>query len=452
MAPLPSEAVPPMPTLTIDGTQVTDLEFYGEGCGTGTTTAQRQAAPTDTGFNACWSIPLTNVTTESTRSATRRVGNWYVGDVTATNQARVLIFDLDTGTDDMKLTGTTLTPVVTTSETDVSLVNTFNQPGGGNPGGAYFWIMSQGGNVDPYPDTINTCTGSGVKLTGTANIGDSNPGNLGILQKYASLNCPTLPKGAIGNITENNKKTAPATNSVKKLDGTTEVVCNVPNTFDTRGVPTGKCAPTVTYTYHVKIVGGDQVQLTDSVVGCGKMCYRDDGEGGGANGTDGGPNLNCLDPVFLAQCVDKIDTDTAADVDAGIKAGAVESCGAAGNCIFNMVEVTPANKGVGLLFTFTASGPGVDSPLSPFTVTTNAQAFGGHLSKDLLPTVDPRIFRISTYPKGWQADQIQCESALNNGTTTWTVAGGSVKGPLTVNTLGAGDILTCSWHIHHDTK
>src|ERR1051326_1564988 len=86
MTPLSSEAG--NPTLTIDGIAVS-LQQGGPGCGN------------DTGFingsnsviNSCYSLVGTNTTTDSTRSQTLRVGNWYVGDYTSTNQARVLIND-----------------------------------------------------------------------------------------------------------------------------------------------------------------------------------------------------------------------------------------------------------------------------------------------------------------------------------------------------------------------
>src|SRR6185369_5206299 len=107
-APLPAKAG--NPTLTIDGISV-GLTQGGPGCGN------------DTGFvngsnsvlNSCYSIAGTNTTTDSTRSQTLRVGNWYVGDYTSTNQARVLINDTGTGTDNMKLTGVTFSSAINTS-------------------------------------------------------------------------------------------------------------------------------------------------------------------------------------------------------------------------------------------------------------------------------------------------------------------------------------------------
>ena len=110
MVAVPAEAG--NPTLTIDGLTVS-LTQGGPGCGN------------DTGFingsnsvlNSCYSIAGTNTTTDSTRSQTLRVGNWYIGDYTTTNQARVLINDTATGTDNMKLTGVTFSSAINTSTT-----------------------------------------------------------------------------------------------------------------------------------------------------------------------------------------------------------------------------------------------------------------------------------------------------------------------------------------------
>ena len=228
---------------------------------------------------------------------------------------------------------------------------------------------------------------------------------------------------------------------------------------------TGKCYPAVTLDYSITTIGLDKLELSDSFSGCGSSCFTaqvppcipSDGEE-----DDEGPPCPlqgalplCTDPDLL--CDPKIVASVAAIELTGIQSGGVEAC--SGNCIVTIVKGTPANKAVGLPFIFGVTGPDVP-PLGPFTINTCNKAItpclengvGSHTSKELAtgPSVPPRYFSVTTYPAGWQTDQISCVSLLNNGTSTYTVAGGSVKGPLTVNTLGNGDTLTCTWHVHHD--
>lgn len=393
MAALPSEAAP---TLTIDGVNV----------------GLTQITCADTGYNSCWSLNGTSP---------RTIGVWKVGDASATNKARVLINDVSTAgsVDTMKLTGVTFTPVVAagTKVTNAVVTNLYNQTAGGNPAGSFSWAMSQGGYFDP-PSNENV-VGNRLKLTGTSTVGA-----LGVLDTL-TLTSPTI-NNLVGYI---NKSLAARVVNAS---------CNTGS---------NKCAPTVTYTYQITIVGLDTLYLTDSVFGCGGTCRGagDDGEGGG----EGGEGLPlCTD--FFVTCDTPTKAAVAAIVASGIAAGGVEACGG-GNCIVNIVKGTPARKAAGTTFVFTATGPGVEPPLSPFSILTAANGIGYHTSKDLAtgPTVAPRTFNIPTYPAGWQTDQISCVSLLNNNTSTYTVDGGSVKGPLRVLTLGAGDTLTCTWHVHN---
>jgi hypothetical protein len=462
MAPLPSQADPPMPTLTIDGVTINNLIYYGDGCGTGTTPAARQAAPFDTAYNACWSIPNASggvlfispslVTTEAQRTGGRLVGQWYISSYSSTNKARVLIYDVSSGSnpDGMKLSGTSITPTAggaATRITDVILINTFNQPDGGNLKGNYSWAMSQGGHIDPFPNT-ETMVGSGVRLSGTIQkVDNTNIGNgdLGFLEKYNPLAGPTGPANINGSLTESKAST-----KVKNNDNVTNAICHT-NTVTRNGVPVDLCAPKITLTWHVTIKGLDRFNLTDSLVGCPGSCNA--GEEpicDPSEGEEGG--LGCLPSCeqILAICDGDgeapgiIPTSVQADVDEGIAVGAVEACGAAGGCILNMVKATPAKIGAALTVPFIADGPGV---VSPFSVLTNADGIGGHNTKDLATghNVGTRTFTPTT-PSGWELDGVSCVSSLIPTTSKWKKIGSSFKTGLEVRELGVGDTLTCTWH------
>lgn len=471
MAPLPSEAVPSMPTLTIDGVTITNLQYYGDGCGT-------VGTPNDPGFNACWSIPSANglqlpikildsagkVSTEAARINGRQVSNWYIGSYSATNKARVLIFDVSTSgsTDDMKLTGITFTPVTAQSpnrQLDVFLTNTFNQPDGGNLKGNYTWNLGQGGNMDPFPETETTID-SGVQLTGTANnIGDVGTGNLGVLHKYNLIKAPPTPPTPVNTIIVVSESIVvpPVKPPTVKMVSGTDAICNTGKVGST-----DRCAPTIMYNYHVTIKGLDILNLVDSLVGCGGSC--DNSYGGGQFCDEYGGNClpSCTNAAFVAQCEDPtagtIPTSLAAEIAEGIAIGGVEICGS--NCILTMVKASPAKKGnvdVGahLTVTFNASGPGFANPFSVFNVNTNADGIGGHPSKDLDtgPNVGTRTFSIPSYPLGWEAANISCVSLLNkpttsNPTSNWSINGTGRGVHVEVRTLGDGDILTCTWQLH----
>jgi hypothetical protein len=429
MAPLPSEAdnnTPP--TVTIDGASVTLTRIANV----------NGVCPNDTAFNSCWSINGTNVTTESTRNQTIQFGRYFVGDYSASNGARILINDSSAvgSVDNMKMTGITFSPSVSspTPDAHVIIVHTFNE-GGGNPRGSYKWGMAMGGQFDPpdggtgAPAAENVVgdrlrvTASGV-FTSTVNLGSldtcplcSPPAATPTTPPKTGFDSPTATK-LVGYVT---KSVAAA---VKVSD------CNMTGS---------KCFPTVTLDYTIRTVGLDQLQLSDSFSGCGSSCC---GDGEVCGSGDGGfPLPLCTDEDLL--CDPKIVASVQAIEDTGIASGGVEAC--SGDCIVTIVKATPAKKGGNQTFEFTATGPGVGPPLSPFSITTAANGIGYHTSKDLTAGGD-RVFMIPVL-NSWEIDNIICVSLLNNGTSTYTVEGSSVKGPLHV-TLGAGDTFTCTWHLH----
>ena len=394
MAPLPSAAAP---TLTIDGVAV----------------GLTQITCADTGYNSCWSLNGTSP---------RTFGVWKVGDASGTNKARVLMNDVSTAgsVDSMKLTGATFTPVVAagTKVTNAILTNTYNQVTGGNPAGDYSWSMAQGGYFDPL--STENVVGNRLKLTGTGTAsGVTFP--LGVLDT-GILTSPTV-LNLIGYVTKS------------KAASVVKPACNTGS---------NRCAPTIKYDYEITVVGLDTLYLTDSVFGCGGTCR---GAGAGDDAEEGGGAELPLCSDFAVTCNAPTEVAVAAIVTSGTAAGGVEACGG-GNCIVTVIKATPAKRGAGVTFNFDATGPGVAN----FSIKVAATGLGYHTSKDLAtgPTVGTRTFSIPSYPVGWQTDQISCVSLLNNNTLTYTVDGSSVKGPLHVLTLGAGDTVTCTWHMHRD--
>jgi hypothetical protein len=194
---------------------------------------------------------------------------------------------------------------------------------------------------------------------------------------------------------------------------------------------------------------------------------------------------NSGDDIITQAITNQVNTDIAE----GIAAGGVAAiaCTAADNCpcvdpytckgkiVINMT-VTPATAGT---FHVTGSGEGIGDPTNPATpvsypIITNTSGNGSHTFQDI-PTVGtgPWIIAEGPFPpigdgtkQHWETDQISCVSQLNvpatydsNGVlispavnvTIWSNNQGSDKSPLTVNVLGGGDTLTCTWHVHQSS-
>jgi len=447
MAPLPAKAG--NPTLIIDGISV-GLTQGGPGCGN------------DTGFvngsnsilNSCYSIAGTNTTTDSTRSQTLRIGNWYVGDYTSTNQARVLINDTGTGTDNMKLTGVTFSSAINTSTSTntvsitqpcsgcqvghVVLQNTFNNaPNGTGSGANYQWAMSAGGYFDPTSteNVINNrfkLIGTGC-FTATPCNPDSSPVSLG----------NTIDTGVFASAT-----TAGINGGVSRSNAisTVKPSCNTGN---------GRCAPTLKHTYEITVKGRDAITLTDSVDGCGGLCSPD-----GPTNKLPACTGNFTPPSLQASCDATIAGYRAANLAKIIEDGGVISETCQGTCIVIDLGGTPASKASGVTFDFAATGQGAEN----FSLTLDHNGNAVKAVSNLVPDTNPaagdptdRFFTIPVYPTkpdgtSWQTDQINCSSGLNNGSATWTVGvagnNSSDKISLTVLTIAANDILTCVWHVH----
>jgi hypothetical protein len=420
LAPLPSEAAPA--TLTIQGLPV-GLTLNGPGCGN------------DTGFNTCYSLNGTNFTTDTTRQNTIRIGNWYVGDVSTSNQARVLINDVSTtgSVDTMKMTGVTFTPVIpgtvaTPQVVHAVVTNTYNV-GGGNIAGNYTWGMVQGGQFDP--PSIENVVGDRLKLTGT---GTANGVNfpLGVLDT-GSFTTSTI-NNIVGYV------------SRSKAASVVKPACNTGS---------NRCAPVIKYDYEITVRGLDTLFLTDSIFGAGGPCYK------GAKLA----LLKLIDHIFdkfdhledaehplgcnkFTEMINAPEGPLQGAVNAIITEGqntpgavAAETC--LGACIVINKTVDPDLNVPGQAdFGFTATGTG----LTNFTLTTNGEEDGGEsmafsnlvagasgwtITETGFPYA-PDIYDVlppgqNDHDSFWWTHTVSCESALNAGGaslpspgTTWT--------------------------------
>lgn len=473
MAPRPSEAAPA--TLTIDN-QPVGLTLNGPGCGS------------DTGFNTCYSLNGTNVTTDSTRSQTIRIGNWYVGDVSSTNQARLLINDVSTtgSIDTMKLTGTTFTPVIpgtvaTPQVTHAVAMNTYNA-GGGNIAGDYQWGMAQGGQFDP-PSTENV-VGDRLKLTGTGTAGTS------------TFALGTLDTGSFTTSTVNNIVGYVARSLSARV---VKPACNTGS---------GRCAPTIKYDYEITVRGLDTLFLTDSIFGAGGPCYK-------------GVKLallKLLDHIFdkfdhlkdaehplgCPKFAETINAPVQAAVDAivqeGIASGGVAAETCLGACIVINKTVDPDLNVPGpASFDFTGTGAGMNNftlitdgvageESTTFSNLTTGETGGSRtITETGFPYVPDTFDNVpaesSDHDAFWWTHTVSCVSTNNpapgntTGPTTWTTFAPTFstvndnrfalgndaslgnedtlptdpeiaplrQGYVTVTNLAAGDTLTCTF-------
>lgn len=223
LAPLPSHAL----TVKIDGATVQ---------------ISTTAAACTSGYNLCAFIPP------------GRYGNWTVGDVSATNRARIMIGDNSTANslDLLKLTGITFTPVLTTGTktTTVVVTHTYNA-GGGNPQGNYSWGYGMSGYFDPPGPTglDENVVGNRLKQIGTGNFA-------GVSVTLGS----GIDTGAL------------ATPSTKNLSGSISRTSAATVVRPNCNTGSGRCAPAITQTFTITVVGADKLVMTDSVIAAGGTC------------------------------------------------------------------------------------------------------------------------------------------------------------------------------------
>ena len=333
-----------------------------------------------------------------------------------------MINDLGTtgSVDKMKLTGVTFTPVVAAGDktTTVIISHTFSN---GQLVGDYLWGMGIAGQFDP-PTTENV-VGDQVKLVGTGLFADAQP--LG-----------TLDTGTLASPTNNNFN-----GTINKSIATAVVKpgCNTNSS--------GKCTPTLTHTFTIKVRGQDTVKLTDSVIGAGGACRPPGPPPNVPNGPPDPlpPGRSCS--AVAAQADAEIQSDIRAELRAAKKEGAVvpTTCVDTNTCgTIIIIKYTPYEPG-GTEFGFLGTGSGI----TDFSVTTagnpgsKAYTFG-----DLETGVAGGSREISeTVPAGWYLNSVACVNALlpdENGDTQWST-GYYNEGPVTVYNLEAGDTLTCTF-------
>ena len=225
MAPLPSEAL----TVTIDGIPVA-ISTTSTAC--------------SSGYNLCSFI------------APGRYADWVVGDVATSNKARIMIGDNSTASslDLLKMTGITFTPFAPGgTQTAIVVVTHTYSAGGGNPQGAYSWGYGMAGHFDPpggpTPAAENV-VGNRLKQIGVGNFAGTGNVTLGL----------GIDTGVLASPSTNNLN-----GSISKTRAAAVVLANC-NTGSAR------CAPTITQTFTITVVGADKLVMTDSLIGAGATC------------------------------------------------------------------------------------------------------------------------------------------------------------------------------------
>ncbi|MBX3304296.1 MAG: C-type lectin domain-containing protein, partial [Nitrospira sp.] len=148
----------------------------------------------------------------------------------------------------LKLTGITFEPVVTagTKTMRVVVTHTYNA-GGGNPAGNYSWGYGMAGYLDP-PSNENI-VGDQLQQSGEGTFA-SPPVRLGLGLDTGKLATPST-----------NNLNASVTRSRAAV-----VVMPACNTGSNR------CAPTITQTFTLTVVGKDKLVLSDSLIAAGGTC------------------------------------------------------------------------------------------------------------------------------------------------------------------------------------
>ncbi|MDZ4855153.1 MAG: hypothetical protein SGJ26_09930 [Nitrospirota bacterium] len=328
-----------------------------------------------------------------------------------------MINDLGTtgSVDKMKLTGVTFTPVVAAGDktTTVIISHTFSN---GQLSGDYLWGMGMAGQFDP-PTTENV-VGDEVILVGTGLFADSQP--LG-----------TLSTGTLVSPTTNNSN---GTINKSKATAVVKPGCNTNSS--------GKCTPTLTYTFTIKVRGQDTVKLTDSVIGAGGTCRQPGSVPDVPQGPPDPlpPGRSCA--AVAAQADAEIQSDIRAELRAAKKEGSVVpvTCDDTNTC-GTIIILKDVGTFAGIEFGFTGTGSG----LTDFSITPPGnQTFSG-----LETGVAGGSREINeTVPDGWYLSSVTCVNALlpdENGDTDWSTGYYNNEGPVIVYNLEAGDTLTCTF-------
>src|SRR5262245_8895856 len=460
MAPVPSGAA----ALGQESLPIVTVFEVGQGSTTftvvrGGSDCTNSPAP-PTGFQ-CYS--LSQIPFPTTINAANQ--RWRVGSVASNNQARVLVKDSDTATDNMYMTGIAIRPLINTANpTSVNSVSpactfpptvgatcqhghmtlqkTFDL-GNGNTSGNFYWAVHVGGNFNA-PDFSENVVLDRMRLT--------------TMGCFAALNCN--PDSATDRRSVGTVDTTPVVTPIT-LGGQGGIGLNSgPTQFGTCNTAGGnKCRQTIKYDYEFTLRGFDTMNLTDSATGCGGTC-KEGFKGQGQLPACGDANIpppEGEDPSLLFQCAQQLIGDNNADEQSNLATGGVpaEVCGS--TCIVILLDGTPAgSSALAGPFTFTATGLGVDDP-SSFQLTLNPQAVQakafGNLQPD--PPAGDRTFIITDFPPGgaqgeFQLDQIQCRTTLGSTCRILTDGSGNNKTKIgvAVTRLVEGDSLYLEMHVH----
>jgi hypothetical protein len=464
MAPLPSGAAAlgseSLPIVTIyEVKQGTATTFNIARGGSNCTNSNVAGAPFPTPANyQCYS--LTAIPFPTTINAAN--GRWRVGSYASNSQARVYIKDSDSATDNMYITGISITPLINTANpisvnsispactfpptasatcqhVHLTLQKTFDLGAGNNPG-AFYWAVHAGGNFNA-PDFTENVVLDRMRIT-----------SLGC---FSALNCnpdTASDRRSVGTGDTNpiyTPITAGGQGGININTGPTQF-----GTCDTGG----KCRPTIKYDYEITIRGFDTMNDTDSQSGCGGTCIP----GFFTNGTlppcgdADTPPTPPSGPSLLYQCKQQLKDDNAKDDESNEATGGVpaEACGS--TCIVILLKGTPPGSSAGAgPFTFTTTGDGVNCP-SPCQVTLNSEAVAvkgfGNLEPD--PTAGDRTFIITDFPPGGDKGDFQLDQVTNDGTgctfviLTQGTKNNKTKIGATVTNLEEGAQCILGMHVH----
>jgi hypothetical protein len=417
MAPLPSGAES-LPIVTLfEGSATTTFNVVAGGSNCTNSTAP------PAGF-LCYSItgPTTGGSISFPNMAFAANSRWRVRSVASNNQARVLVKDSDTATDNMYITGISIqSNINATSTTNVATIpgpcsvcqvgnltlrKTFDL-GVGNPAGPLSWSMHMGGNINA-PDFSENVVNDRMVVTGKAcfSVG-CNPDagiSVGTLDTTVFTTPTTL--GGQGGITRDKS----------------------PSLFGNCNTGNNKCKQTVKYVYTFTVQGLDLVNLTDSLTGCGGTCNpgnKAKGQLPACGDPNTPPDLNTNppeEPSIFYQCAQQLAGDRDADNTSNEATGGVlaEVCGSPA-CIGIMLEGTPPGTSAFVgPFTLEASGDGVcpSSNSCQTQVTLDRDANGtktfGNLA--LAPPAGDRTFIITGFPPGGAQGLYQLDQVTSNST------------------------------------
>lgn len=360
----------------------------------------------------------------------------------------------------------------------------------GASGGSFTIGLRSGGMVIAGPSTTSNC---GLQATGIPQLCHTQYDRIefkGLGDFDATTTNALTPLLGV----------APANPSVEQLQSSTRVGTMTWTTqldqdaqFPTSSCNTGTpsvpaCQPTITTTYTVTLYGPDVMRLNDSndIVGGGcKLTPADDGVT-----SPSGPPVPCHssgkkksgDSIIAEEFnqLNQVDLDAAADAEAvqGVQCTVADNCPCADpetckGSIVTKIRLTPTTNVLNLPFEFWTVGDFGSYGIDPsFTINSDRKGLGSYPFNNFLTLGNgPWTIKEGVFPRidanaTWDTDQIACVSALNKPAiydstgvlispavivTTWTVGGTSEKGPLTVEQLGAGDTLTCEWHIHKNS-